>query len=237
MSTGRRPILEVLSWVATIVGTVVAVAIWYREAHSPTEGTTQIRVGPILVNQPNSPQTQPVTGGQPPPAQTPSTKQATKADPNAPDQSYRRKYLSETVSTSPAVVAVNSDGTINSEAARTLAAAIGGVSGLFKPAFVGDGLFASAFSGDSSSFDRLGLTSSVPEIILAELDRRHAGANVEGEAITKATAKLSVRVFRRTRTSSFSVEEQASAFSPEDAERRASEAALSKAAARLKETP
>jgi len=96
----------------------------------------------------------------------------------------------------PAVLIIEPDDATDAELTGEVASAIGGADGLFKPAFVRDGLFARAQQNDTSVFDELGLKQSASLILLGIVSATSTRQHVGGENMIKTEAVVTARVFR-----------------------------------------
>lgn len=99
---------------------------------------------------------------------------------------------------SVAIVAVSENGNLNSGVADAIASRfktepVEFASSLFKPAFVADGLFQTAFNGSGDPFVKLDLTKSLNGAVLAQQDVQYA-QNSTLENVLTATMTLKVAV-------------------------------------------
>src|SRR6185503_5909179 len=150
---------------------------------TPVSSPTGVPPTPIVQQAP-APQP-PVAGAAPPPVATPP-----KLD--------RTKYLN-IGSIRPGLVAVLMvDERRGADALLTqrMAAALGGNDDLFKPAFVGDGLFSRVHRGDIDLLRELGIGTDVAEIALGTRAATFSGIDVSGTPMTRASVTLSVRITR-----------------------------------------
>ena len=98
----------------------------------------------------------------------------------------------------PVALAVGSSGRVDDELSTTLARAIGGSQDLFRPAFVEDGLFLRAASGDRGILVDLGLGSYRGDILLVK-EEVALGSDSLARDLTVATVRLSGRLSRNSR--------------------------------------
>src|SRR6185503_1225831 len=140
---------------------------------TPVSSPTGVPPTPIVQQAP-APQP-PVAGAAPPPVATPP-----KLD--------RTKYLN-IGSIRPGLVA-------DALLTQQMAAALGGNDDLFKPAFVGDGLFSRVHRGDIDLLRELGIGTDVAEIALGTRAATFSGIDVSGTPMTRASVTLSVRITR-----------------------------------------
>jgi hypothetical protein len=94
----------------------------------------------------------------------------------------------------PAVLVVSN--AIDAELTNDIASAVDGTDGLFKPAFVRDGLFARAQQNDVSVLGDLGLERSASIVILCTVSATSTHQLVSGEDLIKTVVVMRARVFR-----------------------------------------
>jgi hypothetical protein len=79
---------------------------------------------------------------------------------------------------------------------QQVAVALGGSDDLFKPAFVGDGLFSRVHRGDIDLLRELAASTEISEVILGTRAVTFTAIEVSGTAMTRASVTLSIRVTR-----------------------------------------
>lgn len=79
---------------------------------------------------------------------------------------------------------------------QQVAALVDGTDGLFKPAFVQDGLFTRVHQGDMDLLQELGITAEVDRILLGTRTVTFSPTELAGQALVRASVTLNVRVVR-----------------------------------------
>jgi hypothetical protein len=133
------------------------------------------------------------------------------------------------------VLVATAEGQVDGPATQALSEKTGGTSGLFKPAFVSQGVHAQLMSGDLATADRLGLTSRQGLLVLGTSSVKHVTNNVAGEDVVKASADLRFWLLKDGRATTVTADGVATAFDIADARRNALEAAVSKAVPKIRQ--
>lgn len=97
---------------------------------------------------------------------------------------------------STAVLMVDQSRGADAVLTQQVAALVQGSDGLFKPAFVADGLFSRVHQGDADLLRELGLTADVARVLLGTRTTSYSPTEVAGVAMVRAAVTLSVRVIR-----------------------------------------
>lgn len=124
-----------------------------------------------------------------------------KAAQEAREKERRGRYLDSAAvgGGGPSALAVSSGGKRSDTLTSRLNEAIQGSPGLFRPAFVNDGLFAKAVDGDHGVLSDLGLADYPGEILLVR-EEIEIGADSLARDLSVATVTLSGRLFRGAKT-------------------------------------
>jgi len=138
------------------------------------------------------------------------------------------------------IVKVESGNPIDDELTSDIASAIKGTEGLFKPAFVQDGLFAKAQQNDPSILRALGLEQAASLILFGVMSATCTRDRVGGEVIFSAEVQLTIRQFLPQggfASKAYIERAKAPAFSEAKAVQDARKALVNKIAARLAKRP
>lgn len=114
---------------------------------------------------------------------------------------------------------------------QQIAAELGGTTGLFKPAFVAEGMFSRVHGGDADLLRDLGVPSSVSRLVFGLRSMSFRPVEVAGQQLVRAEAALTVRVVRPAggfTSDLFTASATGAGFDQEAAARLATDNALQK---------